>query len=281
MSLARFVNRSYGNTFAPGSDINQAHVSESRDLDLLSIKVSGRADFSGPVSVPTPISDEQACNKVYVDSMIAAKPVYDILDVSGTLEVHGKATFHGGVTVQTPQSGSEVCNKDYADDLAGIAGLGLQKEGKVFSVKPLQNHVLQVGPLKGLMVEGPAVFASTITVRDPVDESDVCTRRYVDKVIKAQRTQYVTPQDGDRVTIAGEAAKVTLILDAPMPIDTLIIQFPDKPADADQISILATTDVVKVHFDAAGVVPPPIRLVPRKAVTFIFVSDVSLWFEMS
>ena len=152
----------------------------------------------GTTRVPIPLSEGEAANKSYVDSVYIAgtglsktgttfnvTPIQSQITTVGTLTgltVAGPAFFQGGADLQgwsiinlsDPIDPTDAANKAYTDR-AYTAGNGLSVSGGVFSVNASQPGITSVGTLTSLDVSGRITTGATATAA-----TDVANKTYVD-----------------------------------------------------------------------------------------------------
>ena len=207
------------------------------------------ATFSGVVSVPTPTQDGQAVNKQYVDQAIASvQPEVDLSEVqadiaelqTGKLDKANptytgsltgeNAAFSGTVTVATPAAEGEAANKGYVDaaktELEGnINTLQQTVANQTETINTLNQQVTNITGgtaelpyLKNTGDSGTGVYnftGATINAADPVDNSNVATKHYVDqKIASAGGTgEVVSYTQGDGISISLEN-EISLSIDS-------------------------------------------------------------------
>lgn len=207
------------------------------------------ATFSGVVSVPTPTQDGQAVNKQYVDQAIAGvQPEVDLSEVqadiaelqTGKLDKANptytgnlageNAAFSGTVTVATPAAEGEAANKGYVDaaktELEGdINTLQQTVTSQTETINTLNQQVTNITGgtaelpyLKNTGDSGTGVYdftGATVNAADPVDNSNVATKHYVDqKIASAGGTgEVVSYTQGDGISISLEN-EISLSIDS-------------------------------------------------------------------
>lgn len=200
------------------------------------------ATFSGVVSVPAPTQDGQAVNKQYVDQAIAGiQPEVDLSEIqediselqTGKLDKANpaytgnltgeNAAFSGTVTVATPTAEGEAANKGYVDSAK------TELEGDINTLQQTVNTINQqvtnitsgteeLPYLKNTGDSGTGVYdftGATVNAADPVDNSNVATKHYVDqKVASAGGTgEVVSYTQGDGISISPEN-EISLSIDS-------------------------------------------------------------------
>ena len=210
MSLSRLVIKPFGKypkehaddgLVSEADNIYAARRRETKEILVSTLTVTGSTNLKGPAVVVEPKEGNEIANKDYVLDAIPKAGTGLVIEEANTLsiqpeqrhitsvgpltdlEVLGNAIFHKAVSGPPPKSSNDLCNKEYVDAQSLKAGLGIDLKGGAVSTSNSQNHITKIGTLRSLMVQGPAVFASTLTVRDPVDRSDASTRRYVDQAV--------------------------------------------------------------------------------------------------
>ena len=207
------------------------------------------ATFSGVVSVPTPTQDGQAVNKQYVDQAIAgvqtevdlSEVQVDIAELqTGKLDKANptytgnlageNAAFSGTVTVATPAAEGEAANKGYVDaaktELEGdINTLQQTVANQTKTINTLNQQVTNITGgtaelpyLKNTGDSGTGVYdftGATVNAADPVDNSNVATKHYVDqKIASAGGTgEVVSYTQGDGISISLEN-EISLSIDS-------------------------------------------------------------------
>lgn len=207
------------------------------------------ATFSGVVSVPAPTQDGQAVNKQYVDQAIAGvQPEVDLSEVkaditelqTGKLDKANptytgsltgeNAAFSGTVTVATPAAEGQAANKGYVDaaktELEGdINTLQQTVANQTETINTLNQQVTNITGgtaelpyLKNTGDSGTGVYdftGATVNAAEPVDNSNVATKRYVDqKVASAGGTgEVVSYTQGDGISISPEN-EISLSIDS-------------------------------------------------------------------
>lgn len=207
------------------------------------------ATFSGVVSVPTPTQDGQAVNKQYVDQAIAGVQIeVDLSEVqadiaelqTGKLDKANptytgnlageNAAFSGTVTVATPAAEGEAANKGYVDaaktELEGdINTLQQTVASQTETINTLNQQVTNITGgaaelpyLKNTGGRGTGVYdftGATVNAADPVDNSNVATKHYVDqKIASAGGTgEVVSYTQGDGISISLEN-EISLSIDS-------------------------------------------------------------------
>ena len=207
------------------------------------------ATFSGVVSVPTPTQDGQAVNKQYVDQAIAGvQTEVDLSEVqadiaelqTGKLDKANptytgnlageNAAFSGTVTVATPAAEGEAANKGYVDaaktELEGdINTLQQTVANQTETINTLNQQVTNITGgtaelpyLKNTGDSGTGVYdftGATVNAADPVDNSNVATKHYVDqKIASAGGTgEVVSYTQGDGISISLEN-EISLSIDS-------------------------------------------------------------------
>lgn len=200
------------------------------------------ATFSGVVSVPAPTQDGQAVNKQYVDQAIAGiQTEVDLSEIqediselqTGKLDKANpaytgnltgeNAAFSGTITVATPTAEGEAANKGYVDSAK------TELEGDISTLQQTVNTINQqvtnitsgteeLPYLKNTGDSGTGVYdftGATINAADPVDNSNVATKHYVDqKVASAGGTgEVVSYTQGDGISISPEN-EISLSIDS-------------------------------------------------------------------
>ena len=207
------------------------------------------ATFSGVVSVPTPTQDGQAVNKQYVDQAIAGVQIeVDLSEVQADIaelqtgkldkanptytgDLAGEnAAFSGTVTVATPTAEGEAANKGYVDaaktELEGdINTLQQTVASQTETINTLNQQVtnitggtVELPYLKNTGDSGTGVYdftGATVNAADPVDNSNVATKHYVDqKIASAGGTgEVVSYTQGDGISISLEN-EISLSIDS-------------------------------------------------------------------
>lgn len=207
------------------------------------------ATFSGAVSVPTPTQDGQAVNKQYVDQAIAGVQIeVDLSEVqaditelqTGKLEKANptytgsltgeNAAFSGTVTVATPAAEGQAANKGYVDaaktELEGdINTLQQTVENQAETINTLNQQVTNITGgdaelpyLKNTGDSGTGVYdftGATVNAADPVDNSNVATKHYVDQKVASAGGAggVVSYTQGDGITISPEN-EISLSIDS-------------------------------------------------------------------
>ena len=207
------------------------------------------ATFSGVVSVPAPTQDGQAVNKQYVDQAIAGiQTEVDLSEIqadiaelqTGKLDkanptytgnLAGEtAAFSGSVTVATPTAEGEAANKGYVDaakmELAGdINTLQQTVASQTETINTLNQQITNITSgttelpyLKNTGDSGTGVYdftGATINAADPVDNSNVATKHYVDQKVASAggAGEVVSYTQGDGISISPEN-EISLSIDS-------------------------------------------------------------------
>ena len=207
------------------------------------------ATFSGVVSVPTPTQDGQAVNKQYVDQAIAGiQTEVDLSEIqediaelqTGKLDKANptytgnlageNAAFSGTVTVATPAAEGEAANKGYVDaaktELEGdINTLQQTVASQTETINTLNQQVtnitggtVELPYLKNTGDSGTGVYdftGATVNAADPVDNSNVATKHYVDQKIASAggSGEVVSYTQGDGISISLEN-EISLSIDS-------------------------------------------------------------------
>lgn len=207
------------------------------------------ATFSGVVSVPTPTQDGQAVNKQYVDQAIdGVQTEVDLSEVQADIaelqtvkldkanptytgSLTGEnAAFSGTVTVATPAAEGEAANKGYVDaaktELEGdINTLQQTVANQTETINTLNQQVTNITGgtaelpyLKNTGDSGTGVYdftGATVNAADPVDNSNVATKHYVDQKIASSggTGEVVSYTQGDGISISPEN-EISLSIDS-------------------------------------------------------------------
>lgn len=200
------------------------------------------ATFSGVVSVPAPTQDGQAVNKQYVDQAIAGiQTEVDLSEIqediselqTGKLDKANpaytgnltgeNAAFSGTVTVATPTAEGEAANKGYVDSAkteleSDISTLQQTVNTINQQVTNITGGTEELPYLKNTGDSGTGVYdftGATVNAADPVDNSNVATKHYVDqKVASAGGTgEVVSYTQGDGISISPEN-EISLSIDS-------------------------------------------------------------------
>ena len=200
------------------------------------------ATFSGVVSVPAPTQDGQAVNKQYVDQAIAGiQTEVDLSEIqediselqTGKLDKTNpaytgnltgeNAAFSGTVTVATPTAEGEAANKGYVDSAK------TELEGDISTLQQTVNTINQqvtnitsgteeLPYLKNTGDSGTGVYdftGATVNAADPVDNSNVATKHYVDQKVASAGGAggVVSYTQGDGISISPEN-EISLSIDS-------------------------------------------------------------------
>ena len=200
------------------------------------------ATFSGVVSIPAPTQDGQAVNKQYVDQAIAGiQTEVDLSEIqediselqTGKLDKANpaytgnltgeNAAFSGTVTVATPTAEGEAANKGYVDSAK------TELEGDISTLQQTVNTINQqvtnitsgteeLPYLKNTGDSGTGVYdftGATVNAADPVDNSNVATKHYVDQKVASAGGAggVVSYTQGDGISISPEN-EISLSIDS-------------------------------------------------------------------
>lgn len=251
------------------------------------------ATFSGVVSVPAPTQDGQAVNKQYVDQAIAGVQIeVDLSEVqadiaelqTGKLDKANptytgnltgeNAAFSGTVTVATPAAEGEAANKGYVDaakiELEGdINTLQQTVANQTETINTLNQQVTNITGgtaelpyLKNTGDSGTGVYdftGATVNAADPVDNSNVATKHYVDQKIASSggTGEVVSYTQGDGISISPEN-EISLSIDSAganglkvgangLGLDLATDTTPGAMAASDKIAITSnTTEITNI-----------------------------------
>jgi hypothetical protein len=110
----------------------------------------------------------------------------------GDLYADMQKMIGNAVSALAPSSGGSI-----------TAGTGLVATGGTFSVDSVLAHVVEVGALTGLTVNGPVVCNDTVSVPAPTAPSDAATKFYADSVVPVAGTGLT--KTGNTLSVNGSA----------------------------------------------------------------------------
>jgi hypothetical protein len=251
-------------------------------LDTVRAATGGTVPAPGPAPSPTPAPLTAgagiAINAGQV-SVTAAQPTITSLgDLTG-LTVTGTAHLDGRVTIRDPVDDIEPASKGYVSSVIPKVGRGITLNGDAFDINASLPHVTSFGPLQGLTVSGPAVFASTITVRNPVDGGDAANRQFVTQAVRAGGgIAYETPAEGAEVVIPVDRG--TVVLNPAGPLAALTLTFPVSAVDGASTTVTSTQDVAALTLNNAPFTfgGASAALTAHTAVTVVYSADAASYF---
>lgn len=155
------------------------------ELDGKYLRLTG-GTMQGPIdmnenfiqNVKTPVSDDQAANKEYVDQAVANVSTGKYLQLSGgSMTGPIDMANHGLNNVPTPQNEGDAANKDYVDDLTTENKNYIDAQ---INAIPLNDYVKKSGD----SMTGPlAMEQNKITgVAAPTSNNDATNKKYVDDI---------------------------------------------------------------------------------------------------
>jgi hypothetical protein len=248
-------------------------------LDTVRTATSGEAPAPEPTT-PAPLTAGTGISITDgAVSVTPAQPTITSLGALTALNVTGTTHLDGRVTIRDPVDDIEPASKGYVLGVVPKVGSGLTLNAGAFDVNPSLPHVTSVGPLQGLNVSGPAVFGSTVTVRDPVDLGDAANKRFVTQTVRAGGgVFYDTPAEGGEVVIPADRA--TVILNPAGPLAALTVTLPASVVDGATTTITSSQDVTALTLNNAPFAfgGAPTGLAAHKAVSVVYSATASSYF---